>query len=56
MITNVLILILGIIFGVVIVFGGFLLIVNHHDHIFSITINTIFLLYYLGYVFLYLID
>jgi len=51
---NALILILGTILGVVIIFGGFLFMANHHDHAFSITIITAFLLYCLGYV-LYLI-
>ena len=55
MIISVLILILGIILGIAIIFGGFLFMVNHHDHTFSIIVTTAFLLYCLGYV-LYLID
>lgn len=47
--------ILGTILGIVIIFGSFLLVANHPDHIFSISVEVVFLLYYLGYV-LYLID
>ena len=47
--------ILGTILGIAIIFGGFLLVANHPDHIFSISAAAAFLLYCLGYV-LYLID
>lgn len=51
---NALIFIFGTILGIVIIFGGFLFMANHHDHAFSITIVAAFLLYCLSYI-LYLL-